>query len=377
MTERVIAPERLDFIDVVTSSHNHTDHLDAETLSPLLRANPAMTLVFPRPIARSSRTGCASTPRPGRTRRRESVTVGTFTFTALPPRTKRSARTISATSCRRAVDDLPQRRHAALSRHGRATASVSDRRRSSADQWQQARAPRRRKSRRTRSRAARARHRRAGRMPCHYEMFEFNTASPDEFVQTCAQLGQRCHVLQSGEAPRQSPFRERRIRSRKTARARGKRGSRPRLSSAAPAPLPAADRPHRLWRNRGSSPRGVSTLRVRCCRALWTGGDEAARATGKVFSRPQKSSPITASFSSRRDIEVVDIATHPDVRAPIIKAALDAGKHVLSQKPFALDLASGERLVKLAEGVACSWPSIRTVAGHLISATCGRPFRAG
>ena len=31
MTERVIAPKRLDFVDVVTSSHNHTDHLDGET----------------------------------------------------------------------------------------------------------------------------------------------------------------------------------------------------------------------------------------------------------------------------------------------------------------------------------------------------------
>jgi len=33
MTERVIAPERLDFIDIVTSSHNHTDHLDASGFS--------------------------------------------------------------------------------------------------------------------------------------------------------------------------------------------------------------------------------------------------------------------------------------------------------------------------------------------------------
>src|SRR5262245_18819050 len=32
MTERVIAPDRLKFVDVVTSSHNHTDHLDKETL---------------------------------------------------------------------------------------------------------------------------------------------------------------------------------------------------------------------------------------------------------------------------------------------------------------------------------------------------------
>src|SRR5512138_2201651 len=42
MTERVIAPEQLNFIDVVTSSHNHTDHLDGETLIPLLQANPAL-----------------------------------------------------------------------------------------------------------------------------------------------------------------------------------------------------------------------------------------------------------------------------------------------------------------------------------------------
>src|SRR6202040_860712 len=42
MTERAIAPERLDFIDVAPSTHKHTDHLDAETLGPLLRANPAI-----------------------------------------------------------------------------------------------------------------------------------------------------------------------------------------------------------------------------------------------------------------------------------------------------------------------------------------------
>src|SRR6266699_2981468 len=47
MTERVVAPERLNFIDVVTSSHNHTDHLDPETLGPLLRANPNLELVIP------------------------------------------------------------------------------------------------------------------------------------------------------------------------------------------------------------------------------------------------------------------------------------------------------------------------------------------
>jgi L-ascorbate metabolism protein UlaG (beta-lactamase superfamily) len=45
MTEQIIAPEKLDFINVVSSSHNHTDHLDGETLKPLLRTNPALTIV--------------------------------------------------------------------------------------------------------------------------------------------------------------------------------------------------------------------------------------------------------------------------------------------------------------------------------------------
>src|SRR4029079_312246 len=47
MTERVVAPERLNFIDVVTSSHNHTDHLDKDTLVPLMSANPKLQLVVP------------------------------------------------------------------------------------------------------------------------------------------------------------------------------------------------------------------------------------------------------------------------------------------------------------------------------------------
>ena len=49
------------------------------------------------------------------------------------------------------------------------------------------------------------------------------------------------------------------------------------------------------------------------------------------------------------EIEVVDIATHVAVRPPLIEAALEAGKHVLSQKPFVLDLAEGKRLSALAD----------------------------
>ena len=47
LRERVVAPERLGFVEVVTSSHNHTDHLDAETLGPILRANPSVAVLVP------------------------------------------------------------------------------------------------------------------------------------------------------------------------------------------------------------------------------------------------------------------------------------------------------------------------------------------
>jgi predicted dehydrogenase len=49
------------------------------------------------------------------------------------------------------------------------------------------------------------------------------------------------------------------------------------------------------------------------------------------------------------EIEVVDIATHPAEREPILEDALKAAKHVLSHKPFVLDLQLGRRLVELAD----------------------------
>ncbi len=48
MSELVIDPARLDMITIVTSSHNHTDHLDADTLQPILEANPEVKFVVPQ-----------------------------------------------------------------------------------------------------------------------------------------------------------------------------------------------------------------------------------------------------------------------------------------------------------------------------------------
>ncbi len=47
ISELVVKPELLDMIDIVTSSHNHTDHLDAETLIPIFEKNPNIQLIIP------------------------------------------------------------------------------------------------------------------------------------------------------------------------------------------------------------------------------------------------------------------------------------------------------------------------------------------
>lgn len=52
---------------------------------------------------------------------------------------------------------------------------------------------------------------------------------------------------------------------------------------------------------------------------------------------------------TRGDIDVVDITPHPAERYAMIETALKSGKHVLSQKPFVLDLDAGAKLCDLAD----------------------------
>ena len=47
LSELVIEPHLLNCVDVVTSSHNHTDHLDADTLIPLISVNPEISFIIP------------------------------------------------------------------------------------------------------------------------------------------------------------------------------------------------------------------------------------------------------------------------------------------------------------------------------------------
>lgn len=85
MSERVVDPELLNGITVVTSSHNHTDHLDGETLVPVLRNNPGITFIIPEANREfvGTRTGC-DTKFPLGLTGGKSVSAGDFTFHGVP-----------------------------------------------------------------------------------------------------------------------------------------------------------------------------------------------------------------------------------------------------------------------------------------------------
>ena len=100
---------------------------------------------------------------------------------------------------------------------------------------------------------------------------------------------------------------------------------------------------------------GISEFHLRAYRDM---GLEVVALCDREIARAEKrrteffpAATVTDDFRTvlaRADVEVVDVALHPGPRITVIEEALRTGKHVLSQKPFVLDLAEGERLAALA-----------------------------
>lgn len=207
ITERVVSPERLSGIDVITSSHNHTDHFDAETLLPLLAANPEAKLLIPR----ANRSFVLE--RLGKIESRlvevdasESVSAGGVVFhgiAAAHNTVERDERgrcrflgyvaQLDGKNIYHSGDTLvhdglvtalkPFRVDVALvpingNEPERRVAGNMDGREAA------------RLAREIDARLA---------IPHHFDMFEFNTASPDEFVAECRRLGQEFRTLRNGE----------------------------------------------------------------------------------------------------------------------------------------------------------------------------------
>jgi L-ascorbate metabolism protein UlaG (beta-lactamase superfamily) len=85
MSELVVRPALLKNISIVTSSHNHTDHLDEETLIPVLKNNPGIKLIIPEANRDfvTERIKCDKDFPIGLNDRR-SVSVDEFTFHGIP-----------------------------------------------------------------------------------------------------------------------------------------------------------------------------------------------------------------------------------------------------------------------------------------------------
>ncbi len=207
LSERVIDPARLGMVEVVTSSHNHTDHLDAATLIPLIQANPGLRMVLPAANIEFTR-GRLGAAAPAMTGLDDGITLeaGGFQFTGVAA----------------AHNDIARDEHGRclylgfIVRFGRFTVYHSGDTLWHDELVQALRAagpdvalvpingnrPERRVAGNLNGTeaAALAKSCCAGMaVPHHFDMFAFNTATPNEFSAACQRLCQPFSLLRPGE----------------------------------------------------------------------------------------------------------------------------------------------------------------------------------
>ena len=207
MTELVIDPARLSFVNVVTSSHNHTDHLDAETLVRILTGDPRPKLV----IAESNRAFAAD-----RLSIDPAIPIGVDDGTTVEISGIRFSGVASAHETVERDDQGRARFLGYVLQFGEWVvyhsgdtirySGMSEKLRTFGVHLAllpiNGRAPERRVAGNLSGpEAAQLAKDISAKVviPCHFEMFEFNTAPPEEFVNECRRMGQPCQVLRCGE----------------------------------------------------------------------------------------------------------------------------------------------------------------------------------
>jgi L-ascorbate metabolism protein UlaG (beta-lactamase superfamily) len=206
MSERVTDPGLLTSISIVTSSHNHTDHLDGETLIPVIKNNPAITFIIPEANREfvSERVQVAK-DFPVGLNDDESVTIGEFTFYGLPAKHNEIERDekgrckfmgyvirFGTWTVYHSGDTLLYENMVELLRPFKIDLALlpingNDPNRGVAGNLDAAEAAQLAKEIEARI-----------VIPCHYNMFTFNTADPNEFAAECEKIGQRYCILQPG-----------------------------------------------------------------------------------------------------------------------------------------------------------------------------------
>jgi predicted dehydrogenase len=76
---------------------------------------------------------------------------------------------------------------------------------------------------------------------------------------------------------------------------------------------------------------------------------EATNGVQGQFPFVRRVFPSLDELLSDPGLDIVDIATGPDVRLDLMRRAIEAGKHVLAQKPLALDHRAAREVVEEAE----------------------------
>ena len=214
MTERVVSPEQLNFIDILTSSHNHTDHLDPETIHPLLQANPAMQIILPA----ANRESAAQKLRIAENRiaaidYQQPLKTQNLVINAIPS----AHETLETDSLGRHkyLGYIVQAGAVTLYHPGdtvRYPAMAKHLRRWEIDIAMlpiNGRAPSRGVAGNLDGAEAVKLAQDAGMrvvIPCHYDMFEFNTVSPSEFIHAARTNNQAYQVLRTGERWSFPPF---------------------------------------------------------------------------------------------------------------------------------------------------------------------------
>ncbi|MDE0399682.1 MAG: Gfo/Idh/MocA family oxidoreductase [Candidatus Poribacteria bacterium] len=69
---------------------------------------------------------------------------------------------------------------------------------------------------------------------------------------------------------------------------------------------------------------------------------------GNTFGIDKRYTRI-ADLIADANVDVVDMAVQPWIRSPIVKAAAEAGKHILCQKPFAMSMQQAVEMVNICE----------------------------
>jgi L-ascorbate metabolism protein UlaG (beta-lactamase superfamily) len=209
LSERVIDPALLGMARVVTSSHLHTDHLDAATLRPLAAAAEGVRLVLPgaNVAAARGRLGDDAAVEYVAVEEGETREVGVFRFTAVAAAHNEIERD-ELGRCRFLSfvvrfgpfcvwhsgdtlwhDGLVDALRAARPDLVMVPVNGND--------------PARRVAGNLNGSEAAALAKACGArlaVPHHFGMFAFNTADPREFVEACGRLGQPCRVLRGGES---------------------------------------------------------------------------------------------------------------------------------------------------------------------------------